>query len=214
VLVGGRAESGPVRSDQGYRGDLWLVRHGETEWSRSGRHTSDTDLPLTSYGERQAAALRPLLRALDPALVLISPRYRSRRTAELAGLDGCEVDDDLAEWNYGEYEGRTTPEIRADRPGWTVWTGDPPGGETAAQVGARADRVLARIRIALADGAVVAVTHGHFGRVMAARWLELEPTGGRLFALDPAAPCVLGTEHGSPVVRRWNLPAPVSAAEA
>jgi broad specificity phosphatase PhoE len=118
------------------------------------------------------------------------------------------VSEDLVEWDYGEYEGLTTPQIRAERPGWTIWTGDPPGGETAGQVGARADLVLAQVHAALPDGDVVMVAHGHVGRVLAARWLGLAPADGRLFALDPAAPCVLGSEHGAPVVYRWNQPNP------
>jgi probable phosphoglycerate mutase len=190
---------------------LWLVRHGETEWSRDGRHTSRTDVPLTPHGEEQARALGPLLARARPALVLTSPRQRAKRTAELAGLLPSTVDEDLAEWDYGGYEGLTTPEIRQGRPDWTIWSGDPPGGETAAQVGARADRVLRRVGAAVPRGEVVVVAHGHFCRVLAARWLGLEPTGGRLFALDAAAPCLLGTEHGTPVVRRWCLPNPADS---
>ncbi len=200
-------------------GVLALIRHGETEWSRNGRHTGRTDLPLTPHGEKQAAALAPMLAAvrpapmlpaLRPALVLTSPRQRARRTAELAGL-AAEVEPGLAEWDYGAYEGLTSPEIHRERPGWTIWTGDPPGGETAEQVGARVDRVLARVRAALGQGDVVLFTHGHSGRVVAARYLGLAVADGRLFALGPAAPCLLGTEHGSPVVERWNLPNPVDA---
>jgi broad specificity phosphatase PhoE len=191
-------------------GQLWLIRHGETEWSKARFHTGVTDVPLTGYGERQARALKPMLAGLRPALVLVSPRQRATRTAELAGLAPVTVSDDLVEWNYGEYEGITTATIRETRPGWTIWKGDPPGGETAAQVGARADRVLAGlIRPALAAGPVVVVAHGHLGRVLTARWLDLPPVDGRHFALDPAAPCLLGTEHDAPVVHRWNLPAPV-----
>ena len=189
-------------------GGLWLVRHGETEWSRDRKHTGRTDIPLTPHGEQQAGALGSLLGPRPPALVLVSPRLRAQRTAELAGLVPCTVDPDVAEWDYGEYEGLTTQEIRQQRPGWTIWTGDPPGGETAAQVGARADRVLARVRSAPPHGDVVVVGHGHFGRVLAARWLGLEPAGGRLFALDAAAPCLLDLEHGAPVVHRWSVPNP------
>jgi probable phosphoglycerate mutase len=192
-------------------GELCLVRHGETEWSRSGRHTSVSDIPLTAMGERQARALGALLADVCPALVLTSPRERARRTAELAGLaDVCpvETEPDLAEWAYGEYEGVTTPDIRKSRPDWTIWTGDPPGGETAEQVGERADRVLDRIRAALADGPVVAIGHGHFSRVLAARWLELPVSSGRLFVLGPASPCLLGHEHSRPAVHRWNVPNP------
>jgi probable phosphoglycerate mutase len=187
---------------------LVLVRHGQTEWSRDGRHTSRTDLPLTGYGEEQAAALAPVLAAVGPVLVLTSPMQRTRRTAELAGLP-AKPDPDLTEWQYGDYEGLTTPQIHQDRPGWTIWTGDPPGGETAGQVGARADRVLARAATALPSGPVVLVTHGHLGRVIAARYLGLPVDHGRLFALGPAAPCLLGLEHEHPVIQRWNLPNPL-----
>jgi broad specificity phosphatase PhoE len=192
-------------------GHFWLIRHGETEWSKGRRHTGRTDIPLTEDGERQSRVLRELLGGLRPVLVLCSPRQRARRTAELAGLEPVVITDDLAEWDYGEYEGLTTTQIRVKRPGWTVWLGDPPGGETAEQVGARADRVLAAVHAGLADGDVVVVSHGHFGRVLAARWLGLEPAGGRLFTLEPASPCVLATEHDTPVVYRWNLPNPAGA---
>jgi broad specificity phosphatase PhoE len=203
--------SGPAGQASG-GGELWLIRHGETEWSRDRKHTGRTDIPLTPHGEDQARALASLLGSRPLALVLVSPRQRAQRTAELAGLLPCTVDEDVAEWDYGEYEGLTTPEIRQGRPGWTIWSGDPPGGETAAQVGARADRVLVRIRAALAQGDVAVVGHGHFSRVLAARWLGLEPAGGRLFALDAAAPCLLDTEHGGPVVHRWSLPNPADDA--
>jgi broad specificity phosphatase PhoE len=192
-------------------GELCVVRHGETEWSRSGRHTSITDVPLTPMGEKQARALAPLLAGIHPATVFTSPRARAIHTAELAGLADSgtiEVTDDLAEWAYGDYEGVTTPEIRETHPGWTIWTADPPGGETAAEVGARADRMLVRIRAALADGPVVTVGHGHFSRVLAARWLGLPVSGGAMFVLGPASPCVLGSEHGQPAVHRWNVPNP------
>ena len=196
-------------------GGLWLVRHGETEWSRDRKHTGRTDIPLTPRGERQAGALGPLFRSLLDgrpfALVLSSPRQRAQRTAQLAGLLPCSIDEDVGEWDYGEYEGLTTPEIRRDRPDWTIWSGDPPGGETAAQVGARADRVLARVRSALPEGDVIVVSHGHFGRVLAARWLGLEVRGGGIFALDAAAPCLLDTEHGHPVIHRWSVPNPADA---
>ena len=192
-------------------GELCVVRHGETEWSRSGRHTSVTDVPLTAMGERQARALTPLLAGVCPATVFTSPRSRARRTAELAGLtESCTVEvlDDLAEWAYGEYEGVTTPQIRTTDPDWTVWTGHTPGGETAEQVGARADRVLNRVRAALATGPVVTVGHGHFSRVLAARWLGLPVEAGAMFVLGPASPCLLGSEHGRPAVHRWNVPNP------
>lgn len=187
-------------------GRLFLVRHGETEWSRDRRHTGRTDIALTEVGERQARELTDALRGLRPALVLSSPRVRATRTAELAGLTNVVVDDDLGEWDYGEYEGLTTAEIRRDRPGWTIWTGDPPGGETAEQVAERADRVLARVGSALSGGDVVIVGHGHFSRVLAARWIELPATAGQRLALDTATLCILGYEHDHRVLLRWNVP--------
>ena len=192
-------------------GELCLVRHGETEWSRSGRHTGTTDVPLTEFGERQARALRGLLAFARPVLLLTSPRQRAVRSAALAGLAEVapvQVDEDLAEWNYGEYEGITTPQIRETSPGWTVWSAKTPGGETAEEVRVRADRVLDRIRDALRDGPVIAIGHGHMSRVLAARWLGLPVESGRLFVLGPAAPCLLGYEHGTPAVLRWNVPNP------
>ena len=195
-------------------GQLWFVRHGETEWSRDLRHTSITDIPLTEFGEREARALGPMLAALRPVLVLISPTGRARRTAELAGLTGLTgavIEPDLVEWNYGAYEGLTTAEVRRDHPGWTIWDSHaPPDGETAEQVGIRVDRVLARARATLPEGNVLAIGHGHCGRVLTARWLGLPPSSGRLFALDPASPCALGIEHESPVLRRWNLGNPAN----
>ena len=183
--------------------DVVLVRHGETEWSASGRHTSFTDLALTAHGREQAVAARERLHTWQFALVLTSPRRRARNTCELAGLAaGCEVDDDLAEWNYGEYEGRTTAEIRERDPGWTIFTSDPPGGETAAQVSARADRVLARA--VRADGPVALFSHGHFLRVLGARWIGLPAADGRLLGLDTATLSVLGHERDQQVLREWN----------
>jgi probable phosphoglycerate mutase len=182
--------------------ELWIVRHGETEWSRDGRHTSTTDLPLTAEGERVAGALRSRLAGVGFGLVLTSPRQRARRTAELAGFPDAEVDDDLAEWAYGDYEGVTTATIRETVPGWTVWTHPCPGGETADQVGARQDRVIARTRAH--GGRVLVFGHGHASRVLAARWLALPPADGRLLKLDTATVSVLGYEHDAPVVARWN----------
>lgn len=191
-------------------GHLYLLRHGETEWSLSGQHTSRTDIPLTPNGEKRAADAGSMLAGLrgdQPlALVMSSPRSRALRTAELAGLTVTEVTEDLGEWDYGEYEGLTTPQIRETVPGWTVWTHPCPGGETAEQVGARATKVLSRARDALADGDVVLVGHGHFSRVLVATWLELPPVSGVGFALDAAAISELGDERGVPQIRRLNVP--------
>jgi broad specificity phosphatase PhoE len=189
---------------------VWLVRHGSTEWSESGQHTGTTDVPLTAAGERQAAALRPMLAGISPALVLCSPLQRARRTAELGGLTDFELEPDLVEWNYGEYEGRTTNEIRVDDPGWTLFTHGVPGGETAAQIAERADRVLQRTVEALADGPVVLVGHGHLSRVLGARWIGLPVRGAANLVLGTAAPSVLGAQHGTPVIDRWNLPNPAA----
>lgn len=184
-----------------------LVRHGETEWSATGRHTSRTDLPLTDAGRRQAEALRPVLARWRFSLVLTSPLQRSVETATLAGLDhGVEPPieriPDMQEWDYGEAEGRTTAEIRADHPGWTVWDGPLPGGETIQEVTARAERVLARCR--MTEGDVALVAHGHFLRILAARWLGLLPQDGRLLVLDSGSISVLGFEHETPAVLHWN----------
>jgi broad specificity phosphatase PhoE len=182
--------------------EVWLVRHGETEWSRSGRHTSTTDLPLLPDGERVARGLHERLAGPEFALVLTSPRQRARRTAELAGYADAEVDDDLVEWTYGDYEGVTTEEIRRTVPGWTVWSAPCPGGESAADVSARLDRVVARVRDA--GGPALLFGHGHALRALTARWLGLPVTDGRLFRLDTATVSVLGHERESPVVLRWN----------
>jgi probable phosphoglycerate mutase len=179
-----------------------LVRHGQTEWSASGKHTSTTDLPLTDEGRRAATALRERLRDRDFALVLSSPRRRARDTCELAGLK-CEVDEDLAEFDYGDYEGLTTKEIRAERPDWSLWRDGAPGGEVAAQVGARVDRVIARALEAGGDVALFA--HGHVLRVLAARWLELPPERGGSFALDTASVSELGFERETRVLWHWNM---------
>jgi broad specificity phosphatase PhoE len=189
---------------------LYLLRHGETEWSRTGRHTGVTDLPLTPTGERRAGdagRLLGVLRGADrPALVASSPRIRALRTTELAGLTADLVTEELAEWDYGEYEGLSTPQIRETVPGWTVWTHPCPGGESADDVGARAARVVERVRAALSDGDVILVGHGHFSRVLVATWLGLGPTAGVHFALDAAAISVLGDERGTPQVERLNVP--------
>lgn len=183
------------------RGELWLIRHGETEWSASGRHTSSTDLALTAEGERKAAAVGRLLAGEAFALVLASPLQRALETCRLAGYRP-EVTPDLREWGYGSYEGLTTAEIQVQNPGWTIWTGTPPGGESAEEVGARADRVIARATAA--EGDVALFGHGHMFRVLAARWLGLAPTGGRLLALSTGSVSVLGYEHQTRVVQGWN----------
>lgn len=182
--------------------EVWLVRHGETAWSRDGLHTSVTEVPLTDLGVEGARALRPRLAAGSFALVLASPRVRVLQTAELAGFPDPVVDEDLSEWAYGRYEGLTTDEIRASVPGWTVWTHPAPGGETAEQVAARLDRVVARIRAAEGDALVFG--HSHALRALAARWIGLSAVDGRRFRLDPASISVLAHERESPVIRRWN----------
>jgi probable phosphoglycerate mutase len=191
-------------------GELILVRHGETEWAREGRHTGRTDVPLTPRGEEQARSLAPLLADREIALALVSPAERARRTAELSGLvslNGTETDDRLWEWDYGAYEGRTTPQIREERPGWYLWRDGVVGGETVEQVGERVDGVLDRVRPHLAEDDVALVAHGHVLRVLTARWLGLSPAGGRLFRLDTGTLSTLGTEHDQPVIRSWNVPA-------
>ena len=194
-------------------GELILLRHGETEWSRDGRHTGLTDVPLTLEGEATAAALAPVLAGRDICAACTSPLQRAARTATLAGLAGAKQDPDLREWDYGGYEGVTTSQIREQRPGWYLWRdGVVPGdadhpGETVEQVGARADAVLARVTPLLADGDVVLVSHGHFLRVLTARWLGLNPAGGRMFRLGTGTLCTLGAEHGEPVIISWNVPA-------
>ncbi|GAA4615407.1 histidine phosphatase family protein [Actinoallomurus liliacearum] len=188
-------------------GELILLRHGETEWARTGRHTGRTDVPLTSHGEEQAKALAPIIAARDVTRTLTSPAQRARRTAELAGLTEGDVDDRLWEWDYGAYEGRTTPDIRRDRPGWYLWSDGVPEGETAEQVGARTDAVIERVRPYLAEGNVALVAHGHVLRVLTARWLGLPPADGRLFRLDTGTVSALGTEHDRPVIGSWNVPA-------
>ena len=182
-----------------------LVRHGETEWSRAGRHTGRTDVPLSERGRENAKAVGRALRDRRFATVLTSPLSRARDTCALAGFAAVAQErDDLVEWDYGADEGRTTPEIREQRAGWTLWRDGVPDGETADQVGARADRIVAELRASPGDKAVV--SHGHLLRVLAARWLGLEPTTGRLFALDAAAIGVLGYERETPVIQHWNEP--------
>ncbi|MCS3781703.1 acid phosphatase [Tsukamurella ocularis] len=187
---------------------LVYIRHGETAWSRSGRHTGATDIPLTETGVEQAQALGSVLRdlALGNPTVLVSPRTRAATTAELAGLTVTAVDPDLAEWDYGDYEGRTSAEIRVDDPGWTVWNSGAPGGESMAQVCARVDRVLARARAAMADGDVVLVAHGHLGRVLTARFLGQAPEFGRHVMILPASAAVFGFDRDDvPQITRFGL---------
>jgi probable phosphoglycerate mutase len=187
--------------------EIVLVRHGETEWTLSGQHTGRTDIPLTERGRQAARAVGPALRERSFALVLTSPLGRAAETCRLAGLDGSALPrDELMEWDYGAYEGRKTLDIRKERPGWSLWRDAVPEGETAAQVGARVDRVIAELRSAGGDAAVFA--HGHVLRVLAARWLGLEPEAGALFALDPATVSVLGHERENPVIRVWNAAVP------
>jgi broad specificity phosphatase PhoE len=183
--------------------EVVLVRHGETEWSRAGKHTGRTDVPLTEQGRRQAESVGAALGDRDFALVLTSPLGRALETCRLAGFgDRAQSRDELMEWDYGAYEGRTTSEIREERPDWTLWRDGVPEGETIEQVGQRVDRVLEQIRSLEGDALLFA--HGHVLRVLTARWLELEPNAGRLFALDPATLSTLGYERKTPVIQVWN----------
>jgi probable phosphoglycerate mutase len=182
---------------------LVLVRHGETEWARDGRHTGRTDIPLTDLGRRQATVLGDRLRGRSFVSVMTSPLSRAAETCRLAGLgDVADTSDDLMEWDYGAYEGRRTVDIRIDAPGWTIWQDGVPGGESAAEVATRADRVIQKALAA--GGEVVLFAHGHFLRVLTARWLGLTPDMGRLFALAPATISVLGHEREQRVIVRWN----------
>ena len=188
-------------------GEIVLLRHGQTEWSAAGRHTSYTDVPLTAEGERQAGELGAALAGRSFAAVLCSPRRRARDTADLAGLAVTRIDDDLAEWDYGEYEGLTTRDILREHPGWDQWRDGCPRGESAEQVGARLDRVLARASDALDGGDVVLIAHGHSLRVAAARWVGLPAAAGAVLVLETGTLSVLGHEHKRRAVRRWNAPA-------
>ena len=199
-------------------GDLILLRHGQTEWSKAGKHTGRTDIPLTTVGAASAASLAPMLAKRQVVAVFTSPASRAVTTAELANLEGAggqypvKQDPDLWEWDYGGYEGMTTPQIQEKCPGWNLWRdGVIPGdaehpGETVSQVGERTDRALARAMPLLRDGDVVLVAHGHVLRVLTARYLELPPDGGRLFRLDTGTISTLGPEHGEPVILTWNVP--------
>lgn len=184
--------------------EIVLIRHGQTEWSATGRHTSYTDIDLTTIGEQQARDLARRLAGRDFAAVISSPRLRAQRTAALAGLTVSEISDDLAEWNYGKYEGITSAQIREDRPGWSLWTDGAPDGESPEQVATRLDRVLARAAVLLAQGDVALLAHGHSLRVAGARWIGLPAGAGGLLALDTATLSILGYEHANRVIRRWN----------
>ena len=183
--------------------EIVLVRHGETEWTKTGQHTGKTDVPLTDEGRREAEALGARLRGQRFALILTSPLSRAAETCRLAAPQGpVETSPDLVEWDYGDYEARTTHDIRQERPGWFLWRDGVPHGETVEQVGARADRVLARARAL--EGDVALFAHGHILRILTARWLGLPPDAGRLFALSPATLSILAWEHETPVLLRWN----------
>lgn len=185
------------------RPSVWLVRHGETEWARLGKHTGLTDIPLTELGRRQAGAVAARLANHPFAAVISSPLSRALDTARLAGFaDRVRTIEDLVEWDYGRDEGRTTAEIREERPGWTIWRDGPAGGETIGHVAERVDRVIARVRAT--DGDTLAFAHGHVLRIMAARWIGQPPADGRLFALSTATVSVLGWERKQPVIERWN----------
>jgi broad specificity phosphatase PhoE len=185
-------------------GELWLIRHGETAWSLSGAHTGRTDLPLTAEGERKAAVLRPKLIGCDFKLVLTSPLQRARHTCELAGFGAvAQIEPNLSEWDYGDYEGRSTDDIHRDRPGWSLFRDGVPGGETIEQVAVRARAVIDRALAANGDVALFA--HGHILRILAARWMEIEPEAARLFFLGTAGISRLGYERETRVIIRWNL---------
>lgn len=185
--------------------EIYLIRHGETQWSSTGRHTGISDIPLTDHGREQAGLLRRKLVTKNFKVVLTSPLRRARETCELAGLgERAEVDPDLMEWNYGDYEGLTSDQIHVTRPGWTVFDdGGGTGGETPEQVGVRVDRVIARVRAVGNDVALFA--HGHLLRVLAARWLGRAPRAGAQFLLDTATLCVLSSYGGTPALKRWNV---------
>jgi probable phosphoglycerate mutase len=188
------------------KGEVWLVRHAETEWSRTHRHTGLADIPLTDAGRVAAAALAPRLAAHDFAHVRVSPLGRARETAVLAGIDlaapNVVTDDDLQEWHYGEYEGISTVDIRKERPGWFLWRDGCPGGETAADVGERVDRVIEAV--CAVDGDSLIVAHGHLLRVLAARWTHQDPASGARLLLDTGGVCVLAQEREVRAIRRWN----------
>lgn len=187
------------------RGQLWLIRHGETKWSLSGAHTGRTDLPLTDDGEKHAAEMGKFLAGRPFAMVLTSPMLRARETCRIAGYgDQAQVDENLREWDYGDYEGLSTPDIRKTRPGWELWKDGVINGESVGQVYARAGKVVERAEQASGDVALFA--HGHILRILTACWLALQPADGRLFALNTATLSVLGYEREQRVISRWNQP--------
>jgi probable phosphoglycerate mutase len=183
---------------------IWLVRHGETEWARSGRHTGRSDIPLTDLGREQAGALARRLAGHRFALVLTSPRSRAAETARLAGFPDAIVESYLGEWDYGEFEGRTTADIRAEIPDWSIWTGPWRKGESVEQVGVRADRIIERCLDPQVDGDVLLFAHGHLLRVLAARWIGSPPDAGRRLALGTATIGILGWDRGTRVIETWN----------
>lgn len=181
---------------------LYVVRHGATEWSQSGQHTSHTDIPLLPQGEEEAEALAGFFDGEEFALVLTSPMQRARRTAALAGFPDAAVDEDLREWDYGTYEGKTRADILEQDPDWSIWDGPTPGGESADEVGTRLDRLIARVRGV--EGDVLVFSHGHTSRALAARWIGQSASFGRNFILDTATISVLGDDRGEWVIERWN----------
>jgi len=181
--------------------EVWLIRHGETEWSKAGQHTGTSDLPLTKAGEDAARSLRPLLARTSFDLIVSSPLQRARRTAELAGVVDVQIDDDLVEWDYGEYEGLTRVQVREQRPDWTVWTDGAPGGESSQDVSDRVDRLIGKYRM---SGRVLLFAHGHVMRALAARWVEQTVAVGEHLALGTATVSVLGYDRGTPTIERWN----------
>lgn len=188
-------------------GELVLIRHGQTEWSATGRHTSYTEIDLTSEGVAQAQLIATAVAGWRFAAIVSSPRLRARRTAELAGLTPFTIDDGLTEWNYGQYEGISTPEIWKTEPDWSLWRDGCPAGESPADIADRADSLLARLEPLLTAGNVAAIGHGHMSRVLTARWLGQPVAAGALYALDTATISVLGHERDTRALRHWNVPA-------
>ena len=183
--------------------EIWLIRHGETEWSKSGAHTGRTDIPLTDEGRRRARELRGALAGHRFSVVLVSPMQRARETCALAGFgDVAQIDPNLCEWNYGDYEGKSTAQIRQQRPNWNLWKDGVVNGETVEQVGARAQAVIARVKPV--EGEVALFAHGHILRILTACWLGLRPDAGRLFALDTGSMSTLGFERDTQVISKWN----------